>query len=81
MSSVQIALAAEVERLRAELAACRASVTAKESLLNGIRRDCATVCEEVAYPINNERTAEFIAGCMACAATILGAARKGEGEV
>ena len=68
MSSVQIALAAEVERLRAELAACRELGSAMENALNTIvvmdRRLSLREREEIA----TMRRKWF-------------AARKGDGEV
>ena len=68
MSSVQIALAAEVERLRAELAACRELGSVMENALNTIvvmdRRLSLREREEIA----TMRRKWF-------------AARKGEGEV
>ena len=78
MSSVQIALAAEVERLRAELAACRAETAQITNPISAMKRALpvgATLNGAMATTLSNDPNylKEIAKAALA--------ARKGEGEV
>lgn len=79
MSSVQIALAAEVERLRAELAACRAILEKIVDPVRAMHRELpegARLNGSMAVSLSNDPN--YLKGL--AKAGLMNAARKGKGE-